>query len=443
MKIKESNRLRLKLLALILAVVMALCSVSCFGDHLSNETDPLSSSGSMPSTGEKDPSIADVFDELLLIEELFKKNTLFELDDEALMTAVLKGYIAGTGDKYAEYFTAEEYEALTSQNRGELVGVGISVVQNTKNNCAEIINVFPDSPALEAGVRPGDLITYIGIGNDRKSVAELGYTMALDLMAGVEGTNAEFVVQRDGEEIEFSITRRKVTVTAVSHHVYTPESGQKIGIVEMTEFDLTTPVSFENAVDSLLAEGCEHIIFDVRNNPGGDLNSIIAVLAFFLEKDDVVIRTSDRAGNETVRKIAPARYSGDYAGCSISEEDIGKYKDLSCAVLTNGNTASAAELFSAALKDHKVSFTVGTTTYGKGTMQTILRLDSYGYSGALKLTTRFYYPPFSDSYEGEGITPDVPVELAEELKDTSIYLIDDEDDNQLAAAIEALNERAN
>ena len=135
-------------------------------------------------------------------------------------------------------------------------------------------------------------------------------------------------------------------------------------------------------------------------------------------------------------------YVGDYVGCSIIKSKIGKYKNLKCAVLTNENTASAAELFSSALKDYNISFTVGTTTYGKGTMQTTKLINKKVIKGALKLTTQYYYPPKSDSYEGKGIVPDVHVPLAEELKDKSLYLISDEEDNQLAAAIAELEARS-
>ena len=201
---------------------------------------------------------------------------------------------------------------------------------------------------------------------------------------------------------------------------------------------MTTPGQFEAAVDELLAGGCEKFVFDVRYNPGGDLNSIKAVLAFFLNEGDTVIRVSDKKGNQTVQKIAPVQYAGDYATCNIEKEDIGKYRDLDIAVLANGSTASAAELFTSALMDYKLSTTVGTVTYGKGTMQTTFSLAAYGYSGALKLTTKYYYPPLSDSYEGKGITPDVVVELDEALKNVNIYKITDEEDNQLRRAIEEL-----
>jgi carboxyl-terminal processing protease len=381
------------------------------------------------------------FTELSLIDQLFKHLSLFELDEEALLNAVIKGYIEGTGDKYAEYFTAEEYEKFTSENQGETVGVGINVIQNADLSCIEIINVVPESPAMKAGVLPGDYIVYVGIGENRESVAEIGYTAALDKLIGEKGTLAEFVVLRDGEEIEFSIVREKVVSVSVTGRACTIEGYEKVGIIKLTEFNITTPVQFEEAVDALLKAGCDKFIFDVRYNPGGDLNSIKAVLAYFLNNGDTVIRVADRSGNETVQKIAPVKYAGDYAPCSIEEADIGKYRNLNFAVLTNGSTASAAELFTSALMDYELSITVGTTTYGKGTMQTTYPLAQYGYGGALKLTTRYYFPPLSDSYEGKGITPDFVEELDESLKNVNIYKITDEEDNQLRRAIEELYNR--
>jgi len=378
------------------------------------------------------------FTELSVLDQLFRAYSLFDLDEEELMVAILKGYIEGTGDKYAEYFTAEEYEKFSSENQGEVVGIGVSVIQNAELGYIEVINVVPDSPALEAGVQPGDYVIAVGKGDDVKYVSDIGYTNAIDLLLGEEGSYAEFIVLRDGEQIEFSIKRTKVTSVSVMSRVCSIKGYEKVGIVKITGFDLTTPGQFEAAVDELLAGGCEKFVFDVRYNPGGDLNSIKAVLAFFLNEGDTVIRVSDKKGNQTVQKIAPVQYAGDYATCNIEKEDIGKYRDLDIAVLANGSTASAAELFTSALMDYKLSTTVGTVTYGKGTMQTTFSLAAYGYGGALKLTTKYYYPPLSDSYEGKGITPDVVVELDEALKNVNIYKITDEEDNQLRRAIEEL-----
>ena len=376
------------------------------------------------------------YEKLELIDSLFRAYTLFDLDDEALMDAVLKGYIEGTGDRYAEYFTAEEYELFTSENRGELVGIGISVIENVERGLIEILNVFPDSPADEAGLCPGDLIVYIGSGENKQSVLELGFTAAQELMRGEEGTVAEITVERDGEELEFSMIRRRITAYSVTFHVC--ETDESVGIVKLSGFDLPTPKQFSAAVDELLSKGCDKFVFDVRYNPGGDLRSIRAVLSYFLKNGDVFIRTSDKSGKMESSIIEPVEYGRGYQDYNVTKEDIGKYRDLKFAVLTNGSTASAAELFTSALMDHGLSVTVGERTYGKGTMQTTFSLSRYGYGGALKLTTQFYYPPFSDSYDGNGIAPDREVVLDPALANKNIYKITDEEDNQLQAAIEEL-----
>lgn len=412
MKIKS---ITVRILSILLSAVIALSAVSCVYRGDSGE---------------------EKYEKLDLIDQLFRAYTIFELDEEALMDAVLKGYIEGTGDKYAEYFTEEEYELFTSENRGELVGIGISIIHNANRGLVEIINVFPDSPALEAGLMPGDLITYIGTGENRQSVYELGYTNATEIMRGEAGSVAEITVERDGEELEFSITRKKITAYSVLSHVCSTD--ESVGIVKITGFDLTTPKQFSAAVDGLLSKGCDKFVFDVRYNPGGDLRSIRAVLSYFLNEGDVFIRTSDKSGKTESQIIEPVEYPDSYSDYNITKEDIGKYRELNFAVLTNGSTASAAELFTSALMDHGLSVTVGTNTYGKGTMQTTFSLARYGYSGALKLTTQYYYPPFSDSYDGKGITPDRVVELDEALAEKNIYKITDEEDNQLFSAIEEL-----
>lgn len=392
---------------------------------------------------QNDPIISDKekgkFSELALIDQFFQKYSLFELDEAEIMKAVLKGYVAGTGDRYAEYFTAEEYDRLTSESQGESVGVGINVIQNTEKNAIEIISVLPDSPASEADLRPGDCITFIKTEQGYQSVAETGYTKSLELLRGAEGSVAEFSVERGDQKFDFSLVRRQVISLSVQGRVCATDPG--VGIVKITEFNLTTPTQFREAVESLLQQGCDRFVFDVRYNPGGDLNSIKAVLACFLSQGDVVIRTSDRKGNKTSDTIHPENFSGDYAGCSIKKENIGIYKSLPLAVLTNGSTASAAELFTSVLRDYGLSITVGTKTYGKGTMQSTFRLKQYGYDGAIKLTTKYYYPPLSDSYDGVGILPDVEVDLAESLKNVNIYKISDAEDNQLQAAIQALGQK--
>ncbi len=369
-----------------------------------------------------------------------------EVDYQQVLDAALKEYVRQTGDTYAFYYTAQEFLALQKSNVGESQGIGINIIQSKATidgreySVIKVINVMKDSPAATAGVRTGDLIVYVGVGEGRQSVHELGYELAVSQMQGVKGTVASFTVYRpNGTEYdvkEFSIERSEFTNWSVDSHVCTVEGYGDVGIVKIMQFDLTTPTQFCEAVDGLLAAGSRRIVFDVRHNPGGDLKSIEAVLSYFLEKDDVIIRTRDKGGNEEISRVKEVSYTGDYAGCSVSKDDIGKYRGkFETVVLCNGNTASAAELFTAAFRDYELATIVGTTTYGKGSMQSIMSLAMFGMDGALKLTTKMYYPPKGDSYEGKGIEPNVVIAQGEEASKINIYEIADSQDDQLVEAL--------
>jgi carboxyl-terminal processing protease len=392
------------------------------------------------SVSGSDNALTGEFAELELINKIFEQYAYVDLNNDIIMNAVMKAYAEATGDKYAAYYTAEEFEALTADSNGEMRGIGINIIENAEHNCIEVINVMPNSPALEAGVQPGDLIVYVGIGDKRESVAELGYSIAVTRLQGVVDTYAEFVVVRGNnysDEIEFSVKRGYITTESVTYRM--SDLDPNIGVVKIVEFDLTTPAQLTDAMDTLLAKGVSKFIFDVRYNPGGDLKSIIAVLSYFLNDGDRVISTLDKAGNEEISYIGVAQYSGDYAGCSISEEDIGKYKGLECVVLANDNTASAAELFTATFRDYDIAPIIGITTYGKGSMQSIMSMAYAGYEGGIKMTTRMYFPPCGESYEGVGIVPDIVVEQSDDAKKTNIYKLADADDAQMIAAVAELN----
>lgn len=387
----------------------------------------------------------DKYYPFMLFDAMLEQYSFEELDEDEMMAAALKAYVYATGDAYAEYYTAEEYAALTESSAGNSEGIGINVI-NTEATYGgityrvfRVINVMKDSPAESSGLKAGDVIFGVGIGENMKTVQALGYDVALTQLQGESGTEAEFTVRRgsesDFEDLTFRITRSKVTTTSVYSRVSADDAN--VGIIKIVQFDLTTPTQFSEAVDALKAQGCSKFVFDVRYNPGGDLRSIEAVLSYFLEKGDILIQTKQKSGEEEISYVKEVTYTGNYAGCSVKVEDIGKYKDLPCVILCNGSTASAAELFTATFRDYdKLNATiVGTTTFGKGSMQSIMPLSYYGYSGALKLTTAMYYPASGEGYDGIGITPDDVVELSEEAAKKNIYELADAEDNQLQKAL--------
>ncbi len=351
------------------------------------------------------------------IEQTLNNSYVREIDEDQLVSTAIRGYMYGIGDPYADYYTKEEFDDLMADLRGEGVGVGINVVWDAENSRLQIINVIHSSPAEAAGVLPGDSIVEIRYEGEVYSVAEIGYEESLAKMLGEVGTDAEFTVLRgkDGERIDFSITRAEFTNTTVLARIY--ELDPSVGIIRITSFDNTTPTQFKEAAKNLIDKGAKAFIIDVRNNPGGELNSVCTTLDYLLPEGPV-IRTVDKKGNEEIV------YTSD-------KDEL----DIPMVVLANENTASAGELFVSALMDYDKADFVGTNTFGKGSMQTTIMFND---GSGFKYTYRLYCPPFSDNYDGVGIAPDVEVDLDEDLKDINIYLVEDKDDNQLAAAYRQL-----
>lgn len=358
-------------------------------------------------------------EKLEIIKSIFTLYSYYDLDDEALMNGALKGLAQGTGDRYAEYYTEEEFSAMMDDSNGDMQGIGISVIHNTDYNVIEIINVFPNSPALEAGLEPGDLITYVGIGENATPVEELGYTNAVMALQGTAGTFCEFTVNYGdnyAQTKEYSIERGFVKEQTVTHRIC--ETDKTVGIIKILEFDATTPDQFLTAIDDLKANGAEKLIFDVRYNPGGNLTSICEILDF-LVPEGPIIRIRDKDGKE-----------------ETVDSDESEF-NMPMAVLCNGSTASAAELFTSALMDYDKAVSVGNVTYGKGSMQTTIPLTD---GSGVKLTTKMYFPPFSEGYDGIGITPDIEIDMDESTEGISIYKITDAQDTQLQRAIRYFNE---
>lgn len=354
---------------------------------------------------------------LKLLDERFRSLYIGDIDEEKLASAVLNGYIYGTGDRYGEYMSPEEYEQFVGDLEGEFQGIGISVVENAGSGCLEVVSVMPDSPALKAGILVGDIIVSVG----DESVAEIGADVALSRLLGKAGTFAEFsVVRGDDTEsvIPFSIERGYVTEQTVLYHMYDDGTGE-IGVIMILSFDGKTADQFAQAVEELRNQGARALIFDVRYNPGGALDSIVEILDTLLPEGPIVrIENSD-------------------GSVEVLDSDASE-TDLPMAVLVNGSTASAAELFSSALQDYKKAVLVGTTTYGKGCMQQIVKLAD---NSAIRVTTNMYDPPFSDNYDGVGVIPDVVIEADNKTLNLNRYTIADSDDNQLSAAAELMHER--
>ena len=387
------------------------------------------------------------YDKLALLDAIFQHYAYYagDVSQEELMEAVFKAYAQATGDKYAEYYTDEEYAAMVEESQGNSVGVGINVVQTTltvdgyEHQVFQIISAYENAPAALAGVQTGDFLYAVQIDGEYQTVSALGYSAALSAMRGEKGTAVTFAVFRKqgGNYISqtFTVIRDTFETQSVDHWI--TASDPTVGVVRITGFDLTTPSQFKEAVLDLQGRGVSKFIFDVRNNPGGDLQSIKAVMTYFLQEGDLILSAIDREGKVAASYVAePMKLDGRYAACNVDKSEVGMFAELDAVVLCNENTASAAEVFTATMRDYGLATVVGDTTYGKGIMQSYVSLSSFGdYTGYLKMTTYAYVTKCGVTYHEIGITPHVPVSLSEEAKEYNFFVLPEELDDQLLAGI--------
>lgn len=356
-----------------------------------------------------------------LVKKLFELNYIGELpeyDETMSLDAMIYAYIAASGDRYARYMNPEAYQEYMSSVQGDLVGIGVQVIYDLEGNSIEVVLVMPDSPAEKMGLLSGDRI----VGVDELRIEDVGYEALVDAIKGEVGSKVQLTILRDGEEKKVSGERAHVNSVTVTYQML---SDGHTGLIRISEFISTTPEQFKEAVDSLMAAGADRLIYDMRNNPGGQLDSVLSVLSYLLPKDSLLIRVNDAQGNEQT-----------YSDTEETDHTV----NCPMAVLINGNTASAAELFTSCLRDYDKVTIVGELSYGKGCMQYIYALPN---GGALSLTTRMYSPPSGVNYDGIGIKPDVPVSLSDEAAKLNPLKLTEENDDQLKAAINALADRGN
>ncbi|MBR6633153.1 MAG: S41 family peptidase [Clostridia bacterium] len=354
---------------------------------------------------------------LVEIEQLVDGYYVKDFDENYLSDSLAYGYVYGLGDPHAGYYTADTYREYINSIQGALTGIGIRVTLEELDNGATdrvvIFEVMENSPAKEAGVLPGDIIYSV----EGTLYSKLGYDKAVNMMLGEEGTVLTFEVLRGDRVVEFKITRKYFDSQTVSYKK--TYANDTIGYIRIYQFTTATISQFKKAVESLRAQGATKLIFDVRNNPGGEYVSITSILDYLLPEGEIII-TTDKNGTEKVEK-------------SDSNQ-----VDMPMVVLANEATASAGELFTAALMDYDKAVFIGKTTYGKGTVQKTFPLSD---GSAVKFSTEYYLPPSRVSYDGVGIVPDIEVELSEEAQ-KRFYLIEEKEDAQLMSAIEyLLNEK--
>ncbi|MBQ8719755.1 MAG: PDZ domain-containing protein [Clostridia bacterium] len=307
-------------------------------------------------------------------------------DSTAVTDALISCFVAATEDRYAAYRTASEYSDYVTDMSGSFVGIGITV-QYIEEEIV-IIKIIDDSPAEEAGIQVGDIVLAV----DGVSVREAGYDASINSIRGEEGTAVTLTLDRDGEAVTVVATRRPVVEPTVEY-----ELNDGVGYILITSFKDNTAEQFIAAVDYMEKNGAKGLIFDLRTNTGGYLSAVGKMVGYLVPEGTVI-----------------ASFSNDYAPDLVAE---GSHTlSLPCVILTNEYTASASELFTAALLDYEKMgliecTTVGKTTYGKGVMQSTLTFTD---KSALTLTVAYYNSPLGKNHDGVGLTPDVEAEYSPE-----------------------------
>ena len=341
------------------------------------------------------------------LKELIDQNYMGDVDEKQLEEGIYKGFISGLDDPYSVYYDEEETKSLYETTEGEYQGIGAVLSQNMNTGIITLVQIYDDSPAMKAGLKDNDILYKV----NGEEVTGVELTEVVSHIKGEKGTTVEMTVLRgaDNEEVTVTATRDTVEAQTVKYRMM---DGQ-IGYVSVSEFDSVTYDQYQKALKDLEGQGMKGLVVDLRNNPGGNLNTVCDMLDLMLPKG-LIVYTEDKDGNRQ----------------EASSDDENQFT-LPLAVLVNGNSASASEIYAGAIQDYGIGDIVGTQTYGKGVVQQIFDLKD---DTCVKLTIAKYFTPKGRSINGKGITPDIEVEYEADENNP-------EADNQLDKAVETIKNK--
>lgn len=337
-------------------------------------------------------------------------------DSKELLRSAAHELVNKVGDPYAEYFTIDEFDDFQNSMNGNFKGIGISVSKSPGEGIF-VHRAYEDCPAARAGVLDGDMIIEV----DGVSVIDMESQQAIDLIAGEDGSTVTLTVQRGSERLSIPVVRGDVYVK----RVYTEPIEDGIGYIRIDSFTGNAAEEFDKAVTEMLENGAKAFVFDIRDNPGGDLNTVVSICDRILPECKITTLEGKLVDPPKVYK-------------STAEKSI----DIPFVVLINGYSASASEIFASAVQDNKAGTLLGTNTYGKGIVQTTWEvLPGEGY---LKLTTDVYLTPNGEMIHKKGVAPDIELAQDAELEELDIYIVrrDMKDrDVQMNKAVELLKQQ--
>lgn len=346
---------------------------------------------------------SEVEGKLNAIDSVLESFYFGDVDDETAKDNIYKAYLSSYGDKYTMYYTADEYKALKESTNGKFYGIG-AVCQLSGEGGVLIVDVYDNGAGYQAGLRSGDRVVNV----DGRDITDMELSSAVALIKGDKGTSVTLEVIRGTERLTFSAVRDAVEAKTVSYTLL----DNNIGYLSISQFEEVTTKQFKAAVEDLQSQGMKGLVIDIRNNPGGLLDTVVGMLKYMLP-DGLIVYTEDKQGN---RK--------EYKGQDNDEFN------LPLAVIVNGNSASASEIFAGAIQDYGKGTIIGTQTYGKGIVQTVKPLTD---GSAIKFTIAKYFTPKGQDIHGKGVTPDIVVE----------YGTDADVDTQLDAAIKNVEAQIN
>lgn len=347
-------------------------------------------------------------EKLQYLEKLIDEEYLDKKNEDDLAEGLYAGLISGLNDPYSRYYTAEQYEEESTSSEGSYTGIGVVMQQDTEGG-GRIVQCYEGASGEQAGLKVDDVITAV----DGKDVTQMEISDIASLIKGSDADSVTLTIERSGENtpLEIKVPVRNVEIKSVSCEML----DDQIGYIRISQFIGVTEEQYREAFQTLKDQDMEKLVVDLRGNPGGLLTSVCGILRQILP-EGLIVYTEDKYGNREEEKC-----------------DGKNQLDMPLAVLVNENSASASEIFAGAVKDYGIGTIVGTTTYGKGVVQSIQPLSD---GSAVKLTISNYYTPKGNNINKKGIEPDVSVELDSGLADKAE--LTHEEDNQLQEAIKIL-----
>lgn len=407
-----------KKLTLVLCLLLVTCmTASCAYLPFAGYSDMLNTGSTVVTDGDtvtlsrEEYERYQKFDKLISMMEMAEVNFYQEVDEDAMLEGAAAGLLSALGDPYTFYYTPEAYAELWEDDEGEYAGVGIQITASYLTGICTVSRVFDNGPAKEAGVHKGDVLYKVG---DDMFVDAYNLSDAVNIMRGTPGTDVDVTFLRNGEEITFTLTRQQVQVNRIDSMML----AEDVGYIYLYEFAGDCAEKFASALDTLIEQGAEGIIIDLRDNPGGWVNDAQSIGDLFLDKGT----------------LCYLEYKDGQREYYTTTD--GK-KDVKLVVLVNENSASASEILSGALQDRADASIVGVQTYGKGIVQAVIPLSDD--NSGMQMTIAQYYTPNGNAVHKIGITPNVTAELPED--DNGMYDFGDLSDPQLAKALEIMQQK--